>query len=58
MIEEQGEFTDILWQSGMNTNNGSNLLDIILMIAWCIWKNKNEGMGEENTLLQKCLRQP
>lgn len=41
-IEGQGEFTDILWRSGMNPNNGSNLLDIILMIAWCIWKNKNE----------------
>lgn len=26
----------------MNPNNDSNLLDIILMIAWCICKNRNE----------------
>lgn len=42
LTEGKGEFTDILWQCSMDLNKESNLLDFVLMIAWSIWKNRNE----------------
>ena len=36
------DFTDILWRIGMDPNNDSKLIDITLMVAWGIWKNRNE----------------
>lgn len=42
MVEGKGDFMDILWQCVMNQSNASSLMDVILMIAWSIWRNKNE----------------
>ena len=42
IIEDKGDFQDILWLSGLTNNRDSNLMDMILKIAWGIWKNRNE----------------
>ena len=42
LSEGKGDFTDILWQCSMDLNKDSNMLDMVLMIAWSIWRNMNE----------------
>ena len=42
MVEGQGDFMDILWQCVLNQGIASSLMDMILMIAWSIWRNRNE----------------
>ena len=42
MVEGQGDFMDILWQCVLNQGTASSLMDMILMIAWSIWHNRNE----------------
>ena len=42
IIGDKGDFQDILWLSGLTNNHDSNLMDMILMIAWGIWRNRNE----------------
>ncbi|KAL4600535.1 hypothetical protein ACB092_11G205800 [Castanea dentata] len=42
LFEGKGDFTDILCFNGMNQDQDSNLLHMILMIAWGIWQNRNE----------------
>jgi len=42
MVEDQGDFMDILWQCVLNQGTASILMDMILMIAWSIWRNRNE----------------
>ena len=42
MVVGNGDFMDILWQCVLNQGNSSCLLDMILMIAWSIWRNRNE----------------
>ena len=42
MVEGQGNFMDILWQYVLNQGTASSLMDMILMIAWSIWRNRNE----------------
>ena len=42
VVECQGDFIDTVWQCERTQSNDSNLLEMILMIAWGIWKNRNE----------------
>lgn len=42
VVECQGDFMDTVWQCERTQSNDSNLLEMILMIAWGIWKNRNE----------------
>ncbi|XP_075645698.1 uncharacterized protein LOC142616805 [Castanea sativa] len=42
LFEGKGDFTDILCFNGMSQDQDSNLLHMILMIAWGIWRNRNE----------------
>ncbi|KAL0011468.1 hypothetical protein SO802_006576 [Lithocarpus litseifolius] len=42
VVECKGDFLDIVWPCEMTQSNDSNLLEMILMIAWGIWKNCNE----------------
>ncbi|XP_030964774.1 uncharacterized protein LOC115986052 [Quercus lobata] len=41
-IEGKGDFTDVLCFNGMNQDQDSNLMHMILMIAWSLWRNRNE----------------
>ena len=41
-IEGKGDFTDVLCSNGMNQDQDSNLMHMILMIAWSLWRNRNE----------------
>ncbi|KAK4589279.1 hypothetical protein RGQ29_020042 [Quercus rubra] len=38
----KGDFTDVLCSNGMNQDQHSNLMHMILMIAWSLWRNRNE----------------
>ncbi|KAF3975410.1 hypothetical protein CMV_001341 [Castanea mollissima] len=42
VVECIGDFMDTVWWCEMTQSNDSNLLEMILMIAWGIWKNRNE----------------
>lgn len=41
LVEEREEFADLLWKIGLAPNTDSNIL-AVLIIAWGIWKNRNE----------------
>ena len=41
-IEGKGDFTDVLCSKGLNQDQDSNLMHMILMIVWSLWQNRNE----------------
>ena len=41
-IEGNGDFTDVLYSNGLKQDQDSHLVHLILMIAWGLWRNRNE----------------
>ena len=58
-IEGNGDFTDVLYSNGLKQDQDSHLVHLILMIAWGLWRNRNERrFGEKTSQLPQYMGLP